>query len=223
MVIRVFAVVFFLVGTVSATAQLRFLPVWDGSLFAPEIPFFQRDTFVFSMFKCYVGDVQWFGGGKLLRRDSRYHLLTFGEGNREPALEIPAGADALTFTLGVDSATTMEAAMLGDLDPALGMFWTWQSGYIQVKTEGAMMDSLGRKFPFEYHLGGFMPPYQTARRLRFSVPPAQPVSVCIDLACWFASIDVRRHPRVMSPGKTGTHMMDQLATCMYLIPNPENE
>ena len=44
--------------------------------------------------------------------------------------------------------------MDGDLDPVHGMYWTWQSGYIQFKLEGLLRDSAGER-KLELHLGGF--------------------------------------------------------------------
>jgi hypothetical protein len=61
----------------------------------------------------------------------------------------------LAFSIGVDSAKNVNGVQTGALDPATGMFWTWNSGYIVAKLEGKSPNS---KAPFSnitYHIGGF--------------------------------------------------------------------
>jgi len=46
--------------------------------------------------------------------------------------------DEINFQLGVDSLTNESGARGGDLDPTKGMYWSWQSGYINFKLEGSL-------------------------------------------------------------------------------------
>ena len=62
---------------------------------------------------------------------------------------------------GVDSLLQRGGVMDGDLDPVHGMYWTWQSGYIQFKLEGLLRDSAGER-KLELHLGGFEGENKTA-------------------------------------------------------------
>ena len=52
---------------------------------------------------------------------------------------------------GVDSQTQVLATRPGALDPIHGMYWTWQSGYIQWKMEGAMKTDTAQ-IPIQLHL-----------------------------------------------------------------------
>ena len=61
---------------------------------------------------------------------------------------------AVWMLFGVDSLLQRSGVMDGDLDPVHGMYWTWQSGYIQFKLEGLLRDSAGER-KLELHLGGF--------------------------------------------------------------------
>ncbi len=61
--------------------------------------------------------------------------------------------DSLRFYMGVDSAINTVGALQGDLDPVNGMFWDWQSGYINFKHEGSFVDSLGTTQSLIYHYG----------------------------------------------------------------------
>lgn len=101
---------------------------------------------------------------------------TFSYG--EPAKLIVAGADnrfnistaegftptGLTFVFGTDSTMNCSGIMGGDLDPALGMYWAWQSGYINFKLEGTS-SSMGENKSFQLHLGGYKRPFETARKV----------------------------------------------------------
>ena len=70
-----------------------------------------------------------------------------------------------TFYLGVDSLTNSNGAMGGDLDPTKGMYWTWQSGYINVKIEGKYSGCNTRNNKFQFHLGGYQNPFQTIQKI----------------------------------------------------------
>lgn len=81
--------------------------------------------------------------------------------------DVPAGDyDAVSFTIGIDSAGVLEGAAGGILDPVTNqMFWSWNAGYVAVKLEGQSPASPGRAFGntidtsvtggFAYHIGGW--------------------------------------------------------------------
>jgi hypothetical protein len=67
---------------------------------------------------------------------------------------IPRGTyNKLKFFVGVDSITNQTLNNPGDLDISYGMFWSWSTGYIFLKAEGAFIDSTGAEKPLIYHLG----------------------------------------------------------------------
>jgi len=93
-------------------------------------------------------------------QDSSYFLIDESDSNRHEALvRIPEGEyKTLSFGLGVDSLrNTMDVSMrTGDLDPsgaASGMYWSWNSGYINFKIEGT--SPAAGMMGFMYHIGGF--------------------------------------------------------------------
>jgi hypothetical protein len=66
---------------------------------------------------------------------------------------IPFGEyDSIRFYLGVDSTTNYAIDNSGDLDPALGLFWPWNTGYIFYMFEGRFKKGQNN-FPFAYHIG----------------------------------------------------------------------
>ena len=70
--------------------------------------------------------------------------------------EVPAGEyTGVSFVLGVDSARNCSGAQTGALDPANGMFWNWNTGYIFLKLEGSSPQSGNANGNFLYHVGGY--------------------------------------------------------------------
>lgn len=59
----------------------------------------------------------------------------------------------VTFTIGVDASQVDEGAQTGPLDPAKGLFWSWNSGYIFMAIEGVSPVSTETDDVFQYHVG----------------------------------------------------------------------
>ena len=70
-----------------------------------------------------------------------------------PTLSGPGNFN-ISLLFGIDSAIQMGGVGTGALDPQRGMYWTWQTGYVQWKMEGAIRVN-GEEHPLELHLGGF--------------------------------------------------------------------
>lgn len=80
--------------------------------------------------------------------------------------QLPLGmVNGITFLIGVDAQRNFTGAQTGDLDPALGMFWTWASGYIMAKMEGKFTKLNNPNATFIWHVGGFNPPYTGIRKV----------------------------------------------------------
>jgi hypothetical protein len=61
----------------------------------------------------------------------------------------------VTFTVGVDANQIDQGAQTGPLDPANGLFWSWNSGYIFMALEGVSPVSAEPDHVFQYHVGGY--------------------------------------------------------------------
>lgn len=75
----------------------------------------------------------------------------------------PSGVDEIRFLFGIDSVTNTSGAMSGALDPMHGMYWSWQSGYINCKLEGTFIKP--KREAFQLHLGGYAFPFSGARQI----------------------------------------------------------
>lgn len=99
----------------------------------------------------YLGGFRFLQKGReVFREESSYHLVDWNETWK---LAIPE-YDEMAFLLGTDSLANVSGALGGDLDPTKGMYWTWNSGYINVKLEGTAPMSKGRNSGFWAAPGG---------------------------------------------------------------------
>lgn len=132
--------------------------------------------------------------------------------------------NGLSFQLGVDSIDNVSGAQSGDLDPAKGMFWTWNSGYIMAKLEGASSYSVVPNGNFTYHIGGFSGENKTMRSILLSTPQNQQVTlkdnriiiilINADIDKWFHgahALSIASNAFVHSPGSLAKLYADNYA------------
>ena len=87
-----------------------------------------------------------------------YYLIDEADAESQHVVlnNIPKGDyTEITFTIGVDAAQVDEGAQTGALDPAKGLFWSWNSGYIFMAIEGVAPASTETDDLFQYHIGGY--------------------------------------------------------------------
>ena len=115
------------------------------------------DSLTFTTFKFYVSNIKLKkADGTWWSQPDSYHLLDMTSGGTPEITltNVPvAEYTDIEYTLGVDSTKNVSGAQSGDLSPSLGMFWSWNSGYIMVKAEGTSPQA--NMGSFSYHLGGF--------------------------------------------------------------------
>jgi len=85
-----------------------------------------------------------------------YFLVNQSHGDFLEYVRLPYGQyKGLKMIIGVDSARNVSGIQNGALDPLLGMFWDWNTGYIMAMLEGESSLALGAA-GLSYHVGGFM-------------------------------------------------------------------
>lgn len=218
-----FAVVFFLlasaVSVVAGTGvTLRFVPTYAGSPVVLE-QYYQLhggDSVMFETFKCYISDITFYKAGKqVLKEKNSYHLLN-AENEETMSLFIHMDDsihyDEVQFNMGIDSATSTSGALGEDLDPAKGMFWTWQSGYINCKIEGRSNLCKTRHNEFQLHLGGYAVPDNSLQEVRLTIPEGVEVDIAIPLDKFLSRVDIAKHNAIMSPGQDAVVVARKLAS-----------
>lgn len=145
--------------------------------------------------------------------------------------DIPNGEyTKVNFMIGVDSTHNVSGAQEGVLDPANGMFWSWNTGYIFMKMEGMVQDSI----EFRYHIGGFQWTANNIKIVEASVPTASPIVVngsestahfMVDFAEFFTNpvdFDVVATPDVAMPNANSLIISDNYKD-MFMIDHVHNE
>lgn len=117
------------------------------------------NTFNITLCKYYISNI------KLIKNDNSvwaepnsYHLVDHDDALSTivEMANVPYGDyKAIEFMIGVDSTRNVSGAQTGALDPAKGMFWSWNSGYIMAKMEGTSPQSPVTANKLTIHVGGF--------------------------------------------------------------------
>jgi hypothetical protein len=153
-------------------------------------------------------------GAVVFEEKNSFHLLDLEDENtldlKFDALE-GRDFDGLRFKLGIDSLTHISGAMGGDLDPTKGMFWTWQSGYINFKLEGTFKKCPTRNHEFQFHLGGYLAPFQSVQSVQVKIPKGENLVLQLDLSPFFDQVDWVKKYSIMSPCKESVEASKVLA------------
>jgi hypothetical protein len=117
----------------------------------------ERLRYYLSNFRLRRADGSWFVNPQSADSSRGYFLVDESNaGSRQFQIgPLPVGSYAgIEFLLGVDAARNSAGAQNGTLDPARGMFWDWNTGYIFFQFDGHSPQSPDAEHALTYHLGG---------------------------------------------------------------------
>jgi endonuclease/exonuclease/phosphatase family metal-dependent hydrolase len=175
--------------------------------------------------KCYVGHIELLDMNKqIIGRDTfSYRLIDFKNSN---SLNFSINSNSsyasyVRLTLGVDSITNAAGVHCCALDPANGMYWSWQSGYIQFKLEGKEKDGTA----LNLHLGGFSNAHMSSITDEIPIhrwvttgpllPPnerQQGILVKLDLSTFIECVNANKEYSLMSPNSHVQEYMRKLGS-----------
>ena len=175
--------------------------------------------------KCYVGHIELLDMNKqIIGRDSvSYRLIDFKNSN---SLNFSINSNSsyasyVRLTLGVDSLTNAAGVHCCALDPANGMYWSWQSGYIQFKLEGKEKDGTA----LNLHLGGFSNAHMSSIKDEIPIhrwvttgpllPPNERqkgILVELDLSTFIELVNANKEYSLMSPNNHVQEYMRKLCS-----------
>lgn len=177
-------------------------------------------TIKFETIKFYISNVQLLYNGKLVWSESNsFHLYDVADSLSEMIqLKRLNGFkfNQIRFDLGVDSLTNVSGAMGGDLDPTKGMYWTWQSGYINFKMEGSSNICTNAKKEFQFHLGGYQAPFNTLQTVCLNVNSNEKIEIEFDVKQFLKGIELSKQDHLMSPGKDAVLLSQALVKCFSI-------
>jgi hypothetical protein len=204
------------VTSMGGGSTLRFVPVYDGA----EVHVGERvqhgdGELRLDRLQFHIGPITGYTGGVAFSITDTYRLLDL-EDPASLAFALPQRVDSIQFLLGVDSLTNVSGAFGGDLDPTKGMYWAWNSGYINLKLEGRASGSPYPKQAFELHLGGYLPPHRTAQRVVLKADGTKGLVVHVDVRELLREVDLTTRCNVMSPGPEAVRL-SQAAKRMFKV------
>ena len=196
-------------------------PMYYGQIIQidhPVIDSLQGEQVTFKECKFYLGKFTLHSKDTVLHFD-RYHLIDIENANTTTmSFPIPPSfyADSISFLLGIDSVTNISGIMDGDLDPLNGMYWAWNSGYINMKIEGITAKCPGRNNLFQFHIGGYQAPYQTAQNISCAFKRSQSIEIQMNVQNVLEKVQLSKEYQIMSPGKKAKEMSESMST-MFII------
>lgn len=206
-----------------AQRSMRFSPhycVTKGELAKSYFGPGETDSIRISTLRFYISEVQFLLESEVVySMPTKYFLLDVEDAG---SLQIPVPEEApdtydqIRMGLGIDSVTNASGAQGGALDPTNGMYWTWQSGYINFKLEGTSARCPTRKNTFQFHLGGYQHPFNLFQSLILDVNPTNEIviNVCFDEL--LSKIDFSYLHTVMSPSDQAVELSKVLPTIFHV-------
>ena len=196
---------------------------------------FFDEPYSVSKFKFYIHGIEMINtdSGKVFSiNKSNYYLVDFGDSNTTTLqLQIyPYAYNRIGFVIGVDSARNVSGAQTGALDPAKGMFWTWNTGYIMAKLEGNSPFAATPNNAFEYHIGGFKQTENVVKKLTLLFPFAQNIdlkpgkttalTITANVNAWFFNphdIRLADNPVCTTPGILATQIAENYSKMFTVV------
>ena len=105
----------------------------------------------------------------------------------------------------------------GELDPTNGMYWSWQSGYINFKFEGTALSCPARKHVFQFHIGGFQAPYNTLQSVQLPLEHSDTLNLKLDLNLLLTKENITENYQVMSPNQKAMTFAKQLSHLFSIL------
>lgn len=178
------------------------------------------DSIVINKFKYYVGNFSLTYKSGMIKNFPKTYFLIDSEKPESMKVKLSNVADGeitkMAFGVGVDSLSNDEGLMDGDLDPMNGMYWAWNSGFINFKLEGECLNCDSTK-EFEYHLGGFIHPNATYQTVQIPMQSQlDTINVKVDLAGFLGGFNLNTTPRVLSPSKKAKSLSELLPNIFSL-------
>ena len=202
--------------------SLKINPKWNANNFKLNTTYIskQKDTLKITQFKFYISDFQITYDDNTILSDKNSHLIDFEKPNTTfftITKNYKKKIKSINFSIGVDSLASVSGALSGDLDLSNGMYWAWQSGYINIKIEGNSSSCKTRKNRFNFHIGGYLKPYYAMRKIEISINKLQnQINLTLDLERFFSVINLKEMNSVMIPGNDAMELANLSSKMFYV-------
>lgn len=181
-----------------------------------------EDSITIDLLKMYIGNINFEGYTKKVKNN--YYLIN-ASNEKTMQIAIPSNNiksfKHLSFSVGVDSITSSKGILNGSLDPLNGMYWTWNTGYIQAKLEGKCIKCKAFSNKYLFHIGGFKHPFNTQKKIKLPINSTlkqlSKIVIKVDLAHWLKNIDFTQQVSIMQPSSKAMEMANNFTNSFTII------
>ncbi len=214
------------------TLIVRVIPVFNGAPLLLENKNYitaNGDSVSIEIFKFYLSNLQLSDGGRNSFKPGEHYLINAEDSSSLSFVwkDVPATKyTALNLSIGADSLANVSGALDGALDPVNGMYWAWNTGYINAKLTGHSPQCKTLHNAFEFHIGGYLKPFNTLQKViiplnKFEIKTGENnvLTIYADVAKWFegpVKIDVSKTNSIVMPDKNAMLMAGNYADMFYV-------
>jgi hypothetical protein len=165
-------------------------------------------------------------GGEVILKDA--HLVDEGDSsslvlNLSTTLE---KVRRISLVVGVDSLANTGGVQGGDLDPMLGMFWAWNTGYVYARLEGESDSAHAPAHRFTWDIGGYKDPSNALRTVTLALGgdgggSREAITITADILKWFdgkSPVHLASSPVCHQPGALAMRIADNYSTMFSVAP-----
>jgi hypothetical protein len=205
---------------ISQTVQpirMSFEPLINSSPIALNQHYFSteiNDSISISKLKFYISNIALLNNDKVIYKNSGGVYLLNAEDSLNLQFDVPQNLqfNRIQYGIGIDSTTNISGALDGALDPLMGMYWTWQSGYINFKMEGFVGNLEQEDKKFEYHLGGYSDKNNAYQLVDLIIQPtSESLQFQMPIDIIFQSIFSEKKYNIMSPSSSAVSLSKNIA------------
>ena len=196
--------------------QLSIIPTWNKKpLELQHVYLIQnKDSISFSTLKIYFSDFRFKDkiSGRITSIDTLifYDLADSSTHSFFNDLNL-SNYESVAFTLGLDSSKNVSGELENAYDPLLGMYWAWNTGYINLKIMGESSAVPTNSHEFEFHLGGYRSPFATAQTIQIDLNDQY---IYFELEKLFSeNINLTKNHHIMLPCKDAFLISQGLSAC----------
>lgn len=177
------------------------------------------EEFTIRTFKYYISNIEFKRvDGKVIKTGGYYLVNQADTASASFTIAVNDNRlSSISFLVGVDSMRNVSGTQTGDLDPAKGMFWTWNTGYIMAKLEAVSPASSNPNNNVTYHIGGFKNGEDVIRNVSLDLDKQHTCSEIIiqaDAGKWFNAVHqlkISEHSACAGPGELAIKFADNYA------------
>lgn len=201
---RTFLISILILFFFQARSQLLFSFTWNDKPIdlLKYYPLGEKDSIQFTDLKCYLSNIELIGkGNKRYKVTPSVFLIDAQEATSfvlDSTVDV-RNFKSISLTLGLDSVVNTSGDLEGALDPILGMYWAWNTGYIHYKLVGHSSLVPTPSKLFDFHIGGYRKPNLTYFKLEI---PLTSNTLELDLYQLFnEKLNLTLQHQLMIPGK----------------------